>query len=648
MTVEVEIPGVGIVEFPEGMPLDEIKSRALDIGAGRIKPAKPSARQAEEESMARLATAPPEIPAPPQLSRATRGWVSPETMMMAAGTAGAVLGAPAGPAGVVAGGGLGTAAGSLGYSAAETLYRQLKGLPVPESLKGVGPTREALEQAAIDVGTAGVAPFVGRGIKRTVGRMIGLFTPQARRIADMAEAADVPIGAAHVSPNRAVRGVPGVAGVFPVIGGPLRKGQEAVVAGIDAHSARLLEELAPTAMKGEMSKELVDAAVRRFEKYGNIAGAFYRRFNELADSLSKPNIVPTKPVRDAIIEIQDEIAKERIAGIAKSGADPVGDWLAQFADIGKFGGNITVRQARGIEREINALAQRGRVEGFDTSRLAKVKAALGEAKNNLDLSAVSPEEAQAVKAAWDRANAFFHEAGMRFETPTAKRFGRVDRNIFGKKFFEAGTINRDEVFDAAFNAGSIEALGDLRRLVGPPAFRQAAREYLADAYRAASVPAKEGGEIGRLFSAKKFEQNLRLDTPDGQARLAEMLKGSGTTLQAWLDFIEVAKRGTDIVVRDPSIFVTRRVMLAGAKGLLGAALIGYTTGGQSGAAISIPTSLALMLAGRQGMKFLMNPKNLHDMTRVMLPGAPEALKKSVITRLLVQGWGSEEDLNGRQ
>lgn len=618
----------------------------------------PPARQAEAQSLQALEQQRPEVESMLRrrggLEDVTGGFVNRPAFEMTGATLGALGGAglgaiggaatgPGAPVGIpagtalagAAGGALGAAAGGLVFETADEFIRFMRGTQRGEE-DPLGPTKRAIRSGAEEgIVTAAAGPLgvalkkLGRPLR---GKAAGILNRQAARIIDIAQARGIDIGTQQLSPRAAIKAFPNVLGVFPFVAGPIKKGQAKVVGQLNDAAADMLNTLAPTSTSHDVGKSLTGAAVKRFRKFNNVAAAFYDRFFKLADELPAEvaDIVPTESIVTETAKQAETAARTAVpltsgGNLAAFSDDMVGDFLQQLSLLPD---RITVNAARGLERELNRVLKRGAVEGLDTSRLMGMKDALETAKNNLDITRVPPEQAQEILAAWTKANGFFSGTRKIFETATAGRFGRVDRNIFEHGVFKAGSINTDEVFDTVFRARSPEALTDLRRLVGPREFQQASRQFLGTQFDKSVAVAREGTLLPDQFSAQKFERLLGLGTDEGRNALKEMLKGSRLSLQSFDNFLDVAKVATNIKIRDPSTFVMRRFLLG--AGLGGSAMVGAGT-------VSLPAATFLSWLSRRGARKLMSPTNMMALTRVLSDTTPQFQKRAAFLRLLRVG-----------
>lgn len=650
----------------DSLLIEEARRRGLvpsapDIDSGLLEEAQRRGLISE-----RRATPQP-LPTTNQLPAEDKPWWkqlwSPETSVMTGASAGALAGTPAGPLGILAGGVLGAGAGSLIFDLSEDMPEIIETTRRGE-IGAVEPmietSRRALgameEEAKWAGGTMAAGPALRRLGKPLIGKMMGVLNPESRRMTDLAHAQGIDIGAAHVSPRKLIRAAPQVLGIFPFVGAPYRKGQAKIVGQLDERAADLLNTLAPASTRYDVAKGLTGAAVKRYKKFNRVSSALYDRFSRIADELPVKDIVLTQPMRQEVADVARREGIEQITlqrgvrkpptvattpqtrGIIKHhkpareaierralqapGTDVVGDYLKQLSDLPE---RITVEQARGLERQLNAILRTAGKEGWDVSRLSGMKAALTNAKNNLDVTRLNPEDAQRVLGAWQNANEFFAQSRRGFETPVAGRFGRVDKNIFRNGVFKPGTITQDQVFEAVYQSKSPDALADLRTLVGPGEFNKATRKFLETAFNKARVPAKEGALVEDMFSAADFEKRLGLNIDEGWEVLGEMLKGSDSTVKDWRNFLEVAKTATDITIRDPSTFITRRLVL-------GASIAGSVAMGAGN--ISIPAAVFISYLARRSAKGLMSGQQLKMMTRVLDDSTADHLRRTLVTRLL--------------
>lgn len=603
-------------------------------GEAAATPAEPNFRASEDRSMQALAERPPEIPRRDTIPGATGGFIERGTFMAAGGMGGAALGVAGGPPGMAVGGALGTAGGSLAYDLAENIARKLGARRLPAE-GPFDPAKRAVSEGGQDLALNMLIPGAG-ALKRGVARALGVRGQGAQEAQRSAEEMGVELGAAHITESGIVKGAAPVLGVFPYSGGPFRTGQARVIGQLDDAAADMLNTLAPTATTFTVSKALTEGATRRFDKFSTVSAALYGRFNKLADALPPESaaIVPTAPVREQLGALAERAAREQIT--LRSGdalqmpETPVEKFVAQLHDLPE---RITVEQARGLERELNALVRRGRIEGFDVYALGAAKRGLEAAKQNLDLGAIPAEQAAELLGAWTRANDFYANAARIFESPTARKFERVDRGMFTPGIPRPGTLEMDDVFDKVFRARSPQALDDLERLAGRPAFQLAARKFLDQEIAAARIPAPEGSMMPDLLSAAALRKSLGLGTAEGQEVLARMLRGSNVHPSELMRLLTVAENATNITIRNPSTFLTRRLMLGGA--IAGGLVLGAGH-------VTLPAALLFAYAARKGAQGLMSPVVVRSLTQALDPSTPGWLQRSAILRVLEYSGGTDD------
>jgi hypothetical protein len=555
---------------------------------------------------------------------------------MTGGMVGGALGAPAGPAGVLGGGALGAMAGSAIYDLTQDAAGAL-GLTEPQT-RAPG-AAERLQ----NMGAAGRGDFVFGGIGQMAGPVarqagkgvkswaLGLNTQTAREAADLALGQNIRVGPIHISPRKWVRGYAKVVGVFPFVGTPLRDGQARVVGDLDERAADLLNTLAPRTSL-DIGEEMTRAAERGYKRFRSVGAALYGNFEDVASRLSVADVVPTRALKETMAEYGERAA--RTTPVLQSGTpmrsfgqDALGEWLQQVNDLPE---HITVEQARGLQRQLNGITRNSIDGASDFARVTGMRDAVRQAINEIDVGRLPAEEAGEVKHALDVANSFWAENANTFQTATAKRFGRVNSNIFEQAFFKAGSLDRDEIFKAVFRSGSADAVLDLRKLVGGRIYNKAVRSYLDDAFQRARVPAKEGATIGEMFSAQKLERILNIEGEGGREVLHRMLSHTPLNPRDLERFLKAAKTASDITIRDPSSFVARRATLGGATAVLGGLAIGAGK-------VSLPKAALMSYILRQFSKGLVDPSELRRLTRGIADNATEHQKRALIMRFL-ENW----------
>ena len=564
----------------------------------------------------------------PYLTQQTGGLVSRPAFEAAGGTAGGLVGAAAGAttgpgiaATVLGGATLGAAGGSAAFDTADALARMVGGVG-ERGEAPFDPTMRSIEAGRQELMWGGGALSLGpvfKAFKTGVGKAIGVGSREVQRAGRAAESMGIPLGTLQATEKKWVKGASKVLGVFPFVGPPIKRGAEASGAGIIAKFDDVLNTLAPNATMADLGVDLTTAAKGKFKQVKRIAGAMYDRFYALADGASVRDIFPTKGVAQAA----GDLVAQKEAGkiILKTGkplTTPVADPLADFlSDLQKMPEHISAEQLRQLQRDLQETATKMQRDGYDLSRVVEIKKALEGSLNTPNVSLLSAEEGRKIGNALTNANAFYAENMKRFETSTAKKFGRVDRNIFGPGFFKAGTKESDEIFSSVFNSKSPQAIGDLRSVVGAKEMTKATRKFLQESFNAAGG-AKVGDDLA-AFNPDKFADTIGLGTKEGKQALNAMLRGTGVSAKDLETFINVARKAGSIAIPDTSTFVQRRVVLAGVTSML---------------ALKAPitTAVGIVLA-RAGASILSNPRMLRSISRAMDDTIPDMQRRSLVLRV---------------
>ena len=574
-------------------------------------------------------------PATPPLTDLTGGAVNRGTLTAAGGTLGGVLGAAGGPVGALAGGGLGAAAGSSAFDVANRAIRAFQGRPQPDVSvpeEAARAVQEGVTDVAFGAGAASLGPLV-KSFKPLMGKLLGVGGEPTRKLAAEAAKQGVPLAAVQVSKRPSVKGFSRVLGIFPFVGTPFKELASASGKAVEDRAGAILNELAPTATTADLGVDLVKAAKGKFKDFRRVSGALYDDFAKQAEAAGNPTIVPTDSTRQVANQIRDQRAAARVLVPGARGEsktlvqpeelrNPLDQFFDNFANIPE---RLTVTQARGLQRSLNEATQRASAQGFDISRAGQIKQALEQDMNSLDVGNLPPEVGQSIVGALQRANTFFADSIRPFETATAKRFGRVDRNIFNPKFAKAGSANPDEAFKAVVNTRSPQAMADLRRLVGNDAMKGVARRHVEDALaKAVASGAPKGSSLN--FDPSNFAANLGMDSAQGRQVLDEALKNTGVTSSELEKFVDVARAASDFTVPDVSSFLQRRFTLGGVRSLLGGATL-------AAGVSSPPAGIALAILARKGSQILSSPSALRAMTTALDDSVSDQVKRAAVLRL---------------
>lgn len=593
-------------------------------------------------------------PPPTSVADITGGFVNRPGFEAAGGTAGAVLAggvsAPTGPGALAAGvggGALGAAGGSAAFDALNALLREAGVLSTPSDmpagdldqfLQVMGRAGQAgLSDAAFSAGGQVALAAGGQLMKPLVGRVLGLRAPEAQALIRTAQEQGIDISAstaAQGAAGRAARGVLNVLGVFPWVSRPVRAGLQRQFEQVEQRVGVLLDNLAPNAtLSSQLGLDMTAAAKGAREEFVNVAGQLYDNVRMLSAAAGDPKIIPTDEIR----RVAGELTERRTAGviqtrageeIASPAGDPLGDFLAKLADAEDF---VSVAQFRQLSDDLAETVNTLRAEGFDVSRVAQIREAMELALNSMDETLVAGGDV--IKEALDRANAFYSDGIVRFQTPTAQRFGRIDRNVFGPGREVPGTVNADQAADVITNLRSPQAIRDMRSLIGDDVVNDAARTFLAEAVEASRFP--DSGFLD--FAALKDQLGITGAKRINQEALREFI--GPETLSDLLKVGEV----TENLLKIPNVnqFVARRAILgglgSGVRAVTGAAIVGGSAAG-AGAMFGdagIITHLAGLYLVRRFTNLLANPAQLRNLTRAITdPDMALAQRRAILGRTM--------------
>ena len=577
----------------------------------------------------------------PALTSMTGGAVNRPTAEGVGATIGGAIGAEAGPVGMVAGATIGSAAGSLAFDTADAALRHLTG----QGGRGPAGTAEdplAASRRAVDAGTneflwTGGATALIPALRAIKPKLLGVATPEARRLQKISEEMGIPLGAQAVSERGFVKGAGKVLGVFPWIGGPARRGAVATEVALRGKYNNILNTLAPNATLADLGVDLTAGAVNRFGRFKAVAGELYDSFFKKAATLPVKDIFPTQRTIREASKITGRVKAGEV--VLKSGErlqSPVpkelDGYIEKLMDLPE---HITAEQYRGLQLEFSDIISSMKKGGLDVEKAVRLKKAMELDFNTPDISRLSEEAGTAIVRSLSAANEFYARHITGFKSPTAKRFGRVNKKMFQAGGFEAGSINEDEVFKAVFNSKSPQAVNDLRNLVGPKKFGGAVRKFFETEFDKVINP-----KTGK-FDAKRFGQAIGVGNEGGEQALANMLSGTGVRMKTVKQFIELAERAGTVATPDVSSFIARRMTLGGWKAVLGGI-------GPFGAAAANPIGGATaILLVRHGAKIISDPAKLKKMVAALDDTLNDKQRRAMILRLGVQLFNAEDEAKER-
>lgn len=649
MTIEVETPQ-GVVEFPDGTDPETMRRVLRRMNEPPIP---------QPSRGAPLALGPEPVISPTQAREELRGGARIGALSAAA-TAGGELGAPLGPAGMLGGALLGVAAGSVAFDNVNQALEAMGLRPLPGGAEGTGLERvqqsvslaaEEMRTEALFTGGFSLIFPVRKFLTPLMGKVLGVRGQGARTMRDLARRQGIELSAVDIG-GPVAKGFSRVLGIFPFTGSPLRKFRDVKEAQISGRVNQILDEVAPTAtLSGEVGVDLLQAAQKSDARFRQISAQMYDRFRDAARGLkdAEGNIIPVIPTNQTKDEIARFVEEARLGEVplvseevqVLKGGVPEG--FEQFLkDAEALPSHLTYDQWRRLQNQLEGFVDKLTPDPFTVKRVAQIKQAMEADLNDIGNGIeVATEQLEAIRALKQDADTFFSNGIVVFQTPTAARFGRVDKRIFKAGPEKAGTLNPDELMKPVFNVDSPQALRDLRGLVGDEAFNRAARAHLDDAVAKSFKVDRRGGEDIAIFDLDEFSKNLGLvkGMKDRSEAVREMLKGTGVELKDLQQLVENARVAK---ISDPATFVTRRVTLGGVAAL--GAMIGVGGAGAAGGVLGAPVStIALTLLSRHGSRILADPKRLDALQTAFFSPTLDEVKRRALLLRLVRQLEPEED-----
>ncbi len=589
-----------------------------------------------------IADSPPER-RPTTIEELTRGFVGRPLFeatgaLTGAGVAG-VTAAPSGPgaiAAALAGGALGAGGGRAIYENTTDFLRAMEVLATPPDATtgferagevAVGALQSGLEDLTFAAGGQVVGAMAGQLGKPLIGRLLGLRSAEAQEIIRTAQQQGIDVGATTAAQGmigRGARAVSNIMGVFPFMG-PIRSGVRQQLENVNRRTAILLDNFGPNAtLQSQLGVNMIEATRGARQEFLRVAGDMYDRARQLSNSIGNPKIIPTTDIQS----IAEELAASRRAGtlftrdgtpINPPSEDKLGEFIDQLANVEEL---ISLPQYRQLSDDLAETVSTLRAQGFDVQRVAQIRNRMEESLAAIDTRVPGAME---IAEALTEANRFYSQGIVRFQTPTAQRFGRIDRNIFGPGREVPGSINPDEAADIVVNLRSADSVRDLRALVGGDVMSQAARGWLDNAFQAAI---REGDEF---ISPDLLRRNLGLTGPNRIRREAlEEFLGADT-----LANVEKISGVLDNILQMPNVnrFIARRTILGGVRSLVtGTLLIGG--GGLFGDA-GVVSTLGIAYLARRAGDIMNNPRQMEALTRVITDdSASLAQRRALLGRLL--------------
>ena len=566
------------------------------------------------------------VPTWEQLKKSATSRATFETAGGMVGTGVGMLGGN--PATMLGGGALGTAIGNSLFNLKEAITGG-EGAP-QSSLKAITDPAEA---AAFDLAFAGAGDIAFHIAGQLGKRIVGIGSKEAQEAIVAGARQGVPLDAFRSSTGKASRVMDmttNITGVFPFAGGPLRKSQRRVSGQFVKALGKNLESIAPSATVNEIGLEMTEQAAKKFRKNKAVYDALYENFRAKVKELPRQDIFPASPVSSQAENIVADI-QSRLPAIKGGKTTRPKNISAQVMRFINQNRNLADRQTiealQGIKSEAGDLMARDSASNIEKRYLQQIKVAAEQSMNNPEFAGLPEAQARDVLSALETANNAFWKTMRQYETPTAQAFERVDKNIFSSGVSRPGKVNADEVLSKVWNTKSLQAIKDLRQMVGDDTYNKAVRNFLEEKTQGSIRRLGEAQNIQFQFDAEKFKRNLGLDSEQGRRALQEMLRESNVSVGAFKDLSKIADSIDGVFIPDPSQFVTRRLVLGGS--LAGSGLIGGST-------LGLPAAAAATLLVNRFNKVISSPSTVKMLQKATEESTSASAARQLISRAVEQ------------
>ncbi len=526
-------------------------------------------------------------------------------------------------AGAAIGGALGAFAGSYGYGRATS---------VPPHEAALDALREGELDASFGVGIPILANYA-KVLGPAFIRLAGIDAEKTKYLLATADKIGAKYGIVDASANQLVKGARTVLGVFPWIGTPFRRASQESAEAIEKTIESQLNRVAPNASMSQIGIDMTKAAENSYIEWKRVAGGLFDNADDYAKSVGAT--APAAPIIEnaQMIGRRADFPTLTEGEFKDAGGSAISEYIASSTKIA--GDRLTVDELRALEKGADELWSR-ELPAVDARRLTLFKEGIERAWADINVldAAGKVVDDPLVRTNYDNAKSFYADGMTKFSTPTAKKFGRVDKRLFRPGAFKAGTLNEDEVARFAFNLKSPQSVADLKSLVGEDAVRAAFRENIDAAIEQAAVKNSEGVVTSFKWGTLQKSMGLTGNAVEEEA-LVEVLKGTGVKAKDFYDIIELGMRLEG--APNASKFVARRATLGGKSALFGALGAGAFIGGTSGMAATVIPAIMT----RHGATLLTRPSTLKNLLATLDPTAKPALRRIALARLIK--WDMEQE-----
>ena len=460
-----------------------------------------------------------------------------------------------------------------------------------------------------------------------------------------------------------------VAGVIPIIGAPLRQHAAAKAIQIGNRYSDFLDMVAPSLDLPAFGVKITQKALSVLKARKAIRNKLYEvmkdEFAKLRTGGRELPVIPSEGIkntlREKILDDLNKLPKTKIVKNAKgeivSGGEPIAfsitgdkDFDAALQNYLELPDYLTFTQLEAMQKNLRAAAK-GRSGVMGESQVYYLNLLTNSA---FDAMEAIPGEAgigDAARAAIKRAHTAHQSVKALEETTLASHFLKVDKNFFRAGFTTRGSKEVDELATTILADQSLLAspkfIGHVDEFLGPKIRKQLARIVLEKAANAqlSRVQVKldaeglpiPGSTVIPTFNAQDFGAALGFsDAAAGKANKAafnKLFEGTGITNDAFGAFLRHAERVQSSFIGDPSIFLTRKLVLSGSpKSLLpGTAAF---AGGVAAASGGLFTFGTFVLTGRVAARLMTTPRGLRILRDGLKPNITRQQQNILLTRLV--------------
>lgn len=654
------------------------QKQALALARARVRlEEEQAASQAVPVAAQAVPVATQAVPVPPRDPYVnTRGGYE-----MAGSLAGGLLGTPLGPPGILGGAALGAAAGNQIQDLVGDLFRTAGVGPDLPSRTIDQRATGAVDAATLDAafgGAAAAARPVWMGAKNLASRAFGVgaaekaagrqaamvgIDPNIPRAFDAGRARPEPGTAAKIYDSRmadalagkqiqnpgiapsitsmssfpVVQGAAKIIGKFPFIGSPFTRQFGKAKYDVDAFAENTFARLGPVSAITDLSEDVVNIAQKRFKVFKNAVNRKYKIAKDLAElsnaqfdaapivNLARkigtaarsdaPQIFATKTVEQKLPSMARPIKRTVKETKPLPTASAEADFLDFVGDLQQLTPTQTITQLDTLAARLDDIASSGRKAGLNKTVFLPAT----QLKKALEQSLRTSGDPKLTAAFNDADDFFTRTLSTKFETATAKKFGRVDKRMFSVGIDEPGSLTSDQILDVVMSTKSPKALSQLRQLLGARGkaiFRRAVARDVDDAFGIAMKDVEKNG-----FNKDGFLKRLGLNNPKSaeyQATL-ERVKGLRLNVDQIRKFAVIADKALPEGMPNISTFVARRGTLGGFRSVISALLPVAASGGAGAVAgIGVASAIFGSLVARYGADLLSRPrilKSLEDIYR---------------------------------